>query len=57
MSKDDPRTAILSPFFSLKVGPESTDFGFFGLVGFVKEKYKFCEIFRSPGKFWLDIVQ
>ena len=41
-----------SPFFSLQVGPESTDFGFFGLVGFVKVKSQFPEIFRSPGQFW-----
>ena len=41
-----------SPFFSLQVGPESTDFGFFGLVGFVKAKSQFSEIFRSPGQFW-----
>ena len=41
-----------SPFYSLQVGPESTDFGFFGLVGFVKAKSWFPEIFRSPGQFW-----
>ena len=41
-----------SPFFSLQSGPESTDFGFFGLVGFVKAKSWFPEIFRSPGQFW-----
>ena len=41
-----------SPFFSLQVGPESTDFRFFGLVGFVKVKSQFPEIFRSPGQFW-----
>ena len=41
-----------SPFFSLQVGPELTDFGFFSLVGFVKVKSQFPEIFRSPGQFW-----
>ena len=35
-----------------RVGPESTDFRFFGLVGFVKVKSQFPEIFRSPGQFW-----
>ena len=40
------------PFFSLQSGPESTDFGFFGLVGFLKAKSWFPEIFRSPGQFW-----
>ena len=29
-----------------------TDFGFFGLVGFVKENAQFPENFRSPGQFW-----
>ena len=34
------------------MGPEPTDFGFFGLLGFVKGKSQFSENFRSPGQFW-----